>query len=84
MTQVRRVFVPMMVLALGAALATVAMAQAPQGSRRGFGGGSSRGSLLSLLRLEQVQKELKLSEENIAKVTELREKFELQRRERRQ
>ena len=75
MTRVRRVFVPMMALALGAVLATAAVAQAPQGAQRGFGGGLSRGSLLGLLRLEQVQKELKLSEENVAKVTELREKL---------
>ena len=75
MTRVRRVLVPVMALALGAALATAAVAQAPQGAQRGFGGGLSRGSLLGLLRLEQVQKELKLSEENVAKVTELREKL---------
>ena len=81
MTQVRRVLVPVTVLALGAALAAAAVAQAPQGPRRGFGMGSSRGSLLGLLRIEQVQKELKLSEENVAKVTELREKLATEMRE---
>ncbi len=81
MTRVRRVFVPLMALALAAALATAAVAQAPQGPRRGFRGGSSRGSLLGLLRLEPVQKELKLSEENLAKVTELQEKLRAEMRE---
>ena len=81
MIRVRRVFAPMMALALGAALATAAVAQAPQGPQRGFDGGLSRGSLLGLLRLEQVQKELKLSEENVAKVTELREQLGAEMRE---
>ena len=75
MTQVRRVLVTSMALALGVALTTAAVAQNSQGPRRGFGGGASRGSLLGLLRLEEVQKELKLSEENAAKVTEIREKL---------
>jgi Spy/CpxP family protein refolding chaperone len=82
MTRVQRVFVPVMALVLGAALvATAAAAQAPQGPRRGFGMGSSRGSLLGLLRIEQVQKDLKLSDEVAAKVTELRQKLGAEMRE---
>ena len=75
MTRVQRVLVPVMALVLGAALVAAARAQAPQGQRRGFGVGSSRSSLLGLIRLKQVQKELKLSEEDAAKVTDLREKL---------
>jgi hypothetical protein len=81
MTRVRRVFVSMMALALGAALATAAVAQAPQGAQRGFGGGLSRGSLLGLLRIDNVQEELKLSDEVVAKVTELRETLAAEMRE---
>jgi Spy/CpxP family protein refolding chaperone len=71
----------MVALVVGAAMVATAVAQAPQGPRRGFGMGSSRGSLLGLLRIEQVQKELKLSEEVAAKVAELREKLGTEMRE---
>jgi Spy/CpxP family protein refolding chaperone len=74
MNRVRRVMLPATALVLGAALVAAAAAQAAEGPRRGFGGGG-RGSLLGLLRLEQVQKELKLSEEQMAKVKGIVEKL---------
>jgi hypothetical protein len=81
MTRIQHVFIAVLVLAMGAALVIPVQAQAPEGSRRGFRMGSSRSSLLGLLRIEQVQKELKLSAENIAKVTEIREKLGTEMRE---
>ena len=81
MSRVHRVSVPLVALAVGVAMVAAAAAQAPQGPRRGFGGGTSRGSLLGLLRIEQVQKELKLSDDVGAKVAELSEKLGAERRE---
>jgi len=77
MNQVRRLMVPAMTLAVAAALFAAAEAQAAEGSRS-FSG---RGSLLGLLRLEQVQKEMKLSEEQTAKVNEFVEKLQAELRE---
>ena len=79
MNRVRSSLVLVMVLVLGFACAAQAQERrGPTGSGRGF----SRGSLLGLLRLEQVQKEMKLSEEQTAKVkiveklgTEMREQY---------
>ncbi len=75
MIRVRSVLV--MALVLGAAFVAAAQGQeqAPQRTRRGSGRGLSRGSLLGLLRLEQVQKELKLSEEQLAKVKKVSEEL---------
>ena len=81
MSRVQRVFASLMALALGGALAAAAAAQAPEGARRGFGMGSSRSSLLGLLGIEQVQKELNLSDEVDAKVRELRDKLGAEIRE---
>ncbi len=82
MNRVRRSLVLMMVLVLGAAFTCAAQAQQREGSRRGSGRGfSSRGSLLGLLRLEQVQKEMKLSEEQTTKVQEVVEKLGTEMRE---
>ena len=81
MNRVRSWLVLMMVLVLGAAFACAAQAQAPEGSQRGSGRGFSRGSLLGLLRMEQVQKEMKLSEEQTAKVQEVVEKLGAEMRE---
>jgi hypothetical protein len=81
MTRVQSVLTPVMALALGAIVAVAATAQAPQGPRRGFGMGSSRDSLLGLLRIEQVRNELKLSDEETGKITELREKLGAEMRE---
>jgi Spy/CpxP family protein refolding chaperone len=67
MTRVRSLLVAMLAFALGAAF--VAQAQAQR-----FGG-SGRGSLLGLLGDEQVQKELKLNGEVVARVEKLREKL---------
>ncbi len=68
MTRVRSWMVIGMALLLGAAVASPAAAQA----RRG---GGMRSSLLGLLRLEAVQKELKLDEDTIGKVSEVGEKL---------
>jgi Spy/CpxP family protein refolding chaperone len=63
-----------MVLALGAALVAATDARAAEGSRRGFGRGG-RSSLLGLIGREEVQKELKLSEDQTAKVQKVIEKL---------
>lgn len=81
MTRMQRVLIPVLALTLGAALVAVAQAQAAEGSRRGPRMGSGRGSLLGLLRIEQVQKELNLNEDNIAKVTAIGEKLGTEMRE---
>ena len=81
MARVRSWLVPVMVLFIGAAFAFAVQAQAPEGSRRSSERGFSRGSLLGLLRLEQVQKEMKLSEEQTAKVKEVVEKLGTEMRE---
>ena len=81
MTRVQSMLLPVMALALGAIVAVAATAQVPQGPRRGFGMGSSRDSLLGLLRIDQVRNELKLSAEETGKVTELSEKLRAERRE---
>ena len=75
MTRLRRLTVLATVLVLVAAFTCVAQAQAAEGSRRGPRRGFGRGSLLAMLRLEQVQKEMKLNEEQTAKVNELVEKM---------
>ena len=67
MTRIRSLVVVVLVLVLGAAFVAQAHAQRS--------GGRSRGSLLGLLGIEQVQKELKLNDETIAKVEKLREKI---------
>jgi len=81
MNRVRNSSAITMVLLLAAALACASLAQAAEEPRRGSGRGFSRGSLLSLLRLEQVQKEMKLSEEQTAKVQEVVEKLGTEMRE---
>ena len=67
MTRVRSLLLVVLAFALGAAFVAQAHAQR-------FGG-RSRGSLLGLLGIEQVQKELKLNDEAVAKVEQLREKI---------
>jgi Spy/CpxP family protein refolding chaperone len=73
MTRVRSRLVMVIALALGAALLASASAQAPKSGRRGTG--MSRDSFLGIMRLEPVQKELKLSDEQIGKVSEMGEKL---------
>jgi len=73
MTRIRRMFVPAIALVLAVALAAFAQAQQsarPErtGQRPRRSGGYRRGSLLGLVSLEQVQKEMKLNEEQIGKV----------------
>jgi len=75
MIRLRHALVLVMALGLAAAFVAAAQGQAAEETRRGFGRGLSRGSLLSLLRLEQVQKELRLSEEQAAKVNKVTEEL---------
>ncbi|OHB80326.1 MAG: hypothetical protein A2V98_24255 [Planctomycetes bacterium RBG_16_64_12] len=81
MKRIRRAMLLATALVVGETLAAAAQAQAAEGSQRGFGRGPSRDSLLGLLRLEQVQKEMKLSEEQTAKVKHLVEKLGAEMRE---
>ena len=71
MTRARSSVVLAMALVLVAACIAATQAQERERSGRGFGRGSSRSSLLGLLRREQVQKEMKLSEEQTTKVQEI-------------
>jgi Spy/CpxP family protein refolding chaperone len=80
MTRVRRLMVLAGALVLGAALVAATQAQAAEGGRRGFRG-FNRGSLLGLLRMEQVQKEMKLTDEQATKVKEVVEKLGAEMRE---
>ena len=80
MTRVRSLTVLAMALVLGAALVAAVQAQAAEGPRRGFERGG-RSSLLGLIGREEVQKELKLSEEQTAKVREVGEKLGAEMRE---
>ena len=66
-------------LGMGAVWVSGVEAQAPEG-RRG-GGMGQRDSILGLLGREEVQKELKLNEEQLSKVTELSEKLRAESRE---
>jgi len=75
MTRFRSSTVLTIALVLAAGLLAAAQAQAAEGSRRRYDGSRSRGSFFSLLRLEQVQKEMKLSEEQTEKVAKLLEKL---------
>jgi Spy/CpxP family protein refolding chaperone len=67
-----------LLFAFVAVTVSTAQAEAPS-SRRGFG--DARGSLLGLLRLEQVQKELKVSEDQVTKVNAVSEKLREEMRE---
>jgi len=82
MIRIRTVLVSAMALVLAVAFASAAQGreQAPQRTRRGFGRGLTRGSLLGLLRLEQVQKELKLNEEQLGKVNKVSEELSAEMR----
>ncbi len=77
MRRVRFLALLALVVMLGATLTAAVQAQDSQRSRRGFGGDS----LLGLLRLEQVQKEMELDEEQAAKVKEIVEKLGAEMRE---
>lgn len=81
MTRVRCWTVLTMAVVLGGVLAAAAEAQPPEGARRGLRSGLTRGSLIGLLRREQVQKELKLNEEQTAKVNKLVEELGAQMRD---
>jgi Spy/CpxP family protein refolding chaperone len=81
MTRYRSSTVLAIALVLGAGLLAAAQTQAAEGSRREFRGSRSRSSLFGLLRLEQVQKEMKLNEEQTEKVAKLVEKLGAEMRE---
>lgn len=65
----KRLALSVLALALGAVLASPAFAQ-PPGGGRGFGGGFGRMNEMMLLGVESVQKELGLSQDQIAKIRE--------------
>jgi len=81
MSRTSRLSVLMITAMLAVACAASAMAQPPEGSQRGPGRGLSRSSLIGLLGIEQVQKELKLSDEQTAKVREVAEALGTKMRE---
>ena len=81
MARLRSFLVPAIALMLGAVFIVAVEAQAAEESRRGPRGGSSRSSLYGLLRLEQVQKEMKLNEEQTTKVQAILEKLGTELRE---
>ena len=81
MLRVSKLSVLMIAMTLAAGFATTVVAQAAEGSRRGPGGGPSRSSLIGLLRIEQVQKELKLNDEQLVKVREVGETLGTEMRE---
>ena len=73
MTRMQNVLVSVTVLMMGAAF-VLAAEPAPQ-RRRGSRGGRSSSSLLGLLSIEQVQKELKVKEADVAKIKTISEKL---------
>lgn len=77
----QRIWVPVLALVLGTALAAADAAQNPERGRRGTWMNASRGSFLNLLNREQVQKELKLNEENVAKINEIRDTIRAEMKE---
>ena len=79
MYRVRCLSVLVLTLVVGTACLAVAQDQAQERSRRGRG--LSRGSLLGLLRLDQVQDELKLEEDQVAKVRKIGEELSAEMRE---
>lgn len=79
MTRYRSLATLMVALVVGTTFVSAAQAQQQGRGPRGFGG--SRGSLLGLLSMEQVQKELDLNEELVAKVTELNEEARAEMRD---
>jgi Spy/CpxP family protein refolding chaperone len=80
MSRVRCFLILAMVLVLGASLLSAAQAQvaatAAERGPRGAGMMGGRTSLVGLLSLGQVQKELKLSEEQVGKVKEVTQKLQ--------
>jgi Spy/CpxP family protein refolding chaperone len=75
MTSLKSWLVPVLALVFGTALAAAAQTPPAEGARRGPGGDRARGTLLGLLKLEQVQKELKLTEELLGKVKKVDEEI---------
>jgi len=75
MNRMQNVLIAVTVLMMGAAFVIAAEKAAPQRSRRRSRGGRSRGSLLGLLSIEQVQKELKVKDAELAKIKTISEKL---------
>jgi Spy/CpxP family protein refolding chaperone len=73
MTRMQNVLVSVTVLMMAAAF--VVAADAPARRRGGSRGGRSRSSLLGLLSLEQVQKELKIQKADVAKIKAVSDKL---------
>jgi len=78
MIRVRSSMLLMVALLLGAPLLQAAQPQAPRSSRRGA---MMRGSIIGLLSVEAVQKELKLSDDQVAKIREIGQKLRAESRE---
>jgi len=78
MMRARRWLIPAMALLLGTAFAAAQAQDAPRPRRRTRG--PSRGSLLGLLGREEVQKDLKLTEDQIGKVKKISEELSAARR----
>lgn len=87
MTIVRKLFIGCALMAALLIVASSAQAQRPGGGRGGFGrgpggpGGPGGGSPLNLLGVEAIQKELELSEDQIAKFKEIGEGMRSQMQE---
>ncbi|MHC4176957.1 MAG: hypothetical protein ACYSWU_05595, partial [Planctomycetota bacterium] len=85
MSRVRSALVLAMVFVLAGALFATAAEQGQRrgarGPQRGFGPFGRSSSLIGLLRFAQVQKELKLSDEQKSKVEEIGKKLQAERRE---
>jgi len=75
-----RVRTVIVLVLVGMLVASAQAQEAQRPRRRSRGGGRSRSSLLGLLRIEQVQKELKLKDEQIAKVKKIGEQFSAEMR----
>ena len=78
MTRMQNVLVSVTVLMMGAAF-VLAAETAPR-RRRGSRGGRSRSSLTGLLSIEQVQKELKVQEADVAKIKAISDKLRAEMR----
>ena len=81
MKRMRSSMVAVLALALTVAFVAAAQAQDREGARRGGGMGMSRGGLLGLLRIDAVRKELKLTDDQAAKVDKAAEELGAQMRE---
>ena len=75
MTRIQNVLVSVTVLMMGAAFVIAAETEAPKKPQRRSRRGRIRSSLLGLLSIEKVQKEVKAKEDQIAKIKTISEKL---------